>query len=175
MLLEMAMTTLNGTRRRNKMTLSELCQFLENNIEKPGPDDDPEVRAAKLAKPLSALEEIPIPSEVPGHIGVAFVIEDPSMPLVKILQKAKSVIEVGNIPVLLTLCNAIMDDCCNDCDCSEDLIEVKTPVEFLSPMKFKEPITGMKVFSEEPPLLFAEVADLQKDFTERLAEKTEDD
>jgi hypothetical protein len=160
------------------MTLSELCQFLEKNIDPILPDDKPEEVDMKMKKTLQDLGDLPLPNEIPGNVGIAFVIEDISITLRNLLVKVKSVIETGDVPVLLPICNATMDDCCDGgelCDCSEDLIEVKTPVEFLSPMKCKEPITGMKVFSEEPPLLFAEVADLQKDFTERLAEKTEDD
>ena len=136
------------------MDLNELCQFLESVIESPKLDDKPEVVAKKLGKTLLDIEDIPIPIEIPGRIGIAFVIEDIDTPLVKILQKAKSVIMLDTVPVLLSVC----DGCeCPDCDIC---VEVADDVP--------------EVTLEVTPEVNEEVNELREDFVERFTEKVEE-
>ena len=103
------------------MNLSELCQFIESVQEPILPSDEPNERARKLGVKLSEIEDIPIPIELPGKLpSVAFVIEDLDITLVKLIQRARSAIELESIPVILATCA----ECeCEECEVTEELAE----------------------------------------------------
>jgi hypothetical protein len=154
------------------MNLSELCQFLEANIEKINPEDDLGVVLTKKAKTLGDLEVVPIPIMLPQSPGVAFVIEDTDMPLVDILKRAKSVIMLDTTPVLLAAC----DSCdCDECEIIEEpVVSTATLEEIQGEIDQLE--GELKVLKTPSPVKETneEVTELRDNFVMELADKVEE-